>query len=231
MPVATRTSRSRRRRRRTRRPSFRSMGHRALQSARLHCSRRCGTPVSAQVSLWISRRSQRFDHIGAMLVWRTWGRVPPSRLQLKREHEIFFGACESAEAVASSPARRPTGFRCCSPSAGRVGGERARSGDAPALRAIAFDEATVVRQPLLRPCANFPRRSTRSARSTGITALVGSSSGWCSAIFGRASSAGRRGRPSSSNILGIGIVRELGRSSARSWSRDARVLRSPPSSG
>src|SRR5260370_20049886 len=58
----------------------------------------------AQISLWDLTQIQRFDHIGAMLVWRTWGRCRPGRLQLRREHEIFFGACETAEAVASSPA-------------------------------------------------------------------------------------------------------------------------------
>src|SRR5258706_7124269 len=58
----------------------------------------------AQISRWDLTQIQRFDHIGAMLVWRTWGRCRPGRLQLRQEHEIFFGACETAEAVASSPA-------------------------------------------------------------------------------------------------------------------------------
>src|SRR5438128_95003 len=53
---------------------------------------------------WDLSQIQRFDHTGALLVWRTWGRCRPGRLQLRREHEIFFGACETAEAVASSPA-------------------------------------------------------------------------------------------------------------------------------
>ena len=58
----------------------------------------------AQISLWDLTQIQRFDHIGAMLVWRTWGRCRPGRLQIRQEHEIFFGACETAEAVASSAA-------------------------------------------------------------------------------------------------------------------------------
>src|SRR6266851_7722 len=66
---------------------------RALQSraAALQSALRDAGP--AQVSLWDLTQIQRFDHIGAMLVWRTWGRCRPSRLQLKRAHEIFFGAC------------------------------------------------------------------------------------------------------------------------------------------
>src|SRR6266704_1871990 len=54
---------------------------------------------------WDLSQIQRFDHTGALLVWRAWGRCRPGRLQLRREHEIFFGACESAAAVASSPKR------------------------------------------------------------------------------------------------------------------------------
>src|SRR3989442_6458976 len=56
-------------------------------------------------ALWDLSQIQRFDHTGALLVWRAWGRCRPGRLQLRREHEIFFGACESAAAVASSPKR------------------------------------------------------------------------------------------------------------------------------
>src|SRR2546428_5165199 len=56
-------------------------------------------------AVWDLSQIQRFDHIGALLVWRAWGRCRPGRLQLRREHEIFFGACESAAAVASSPKR------------------------------------------------------------------------------------------------------------------------------
>src|SRR5258706_4585301 len=77
---------------------------RALESraAALQSALRGAGP--AQISLWDLTQIQRFDHIGAMLVWRTWGRCRPGRLQLRQEHEIFFGACETAEAVASSPA-------------------------------------------------------------------------------------------------------------------------------
>jgi len=110
----------RRRRRRTRRPSFRSMGHPRAPIAR-GCTAvgvagrrsRAGLALGSHADPAV--RPHRRDAGVANL-----GRCRPSRLQLKREHEIFFGACESAEAVASSPAA-PDGFRCCSPSGGACG--------------------------------------------------------------------------------------------------------------
>src|SRR6267378_7019880 len=57
---------------------------RTLQSA----LRDAGSSAEA----WDLSQIERFDHIGAMLVWRVWGRCRPGQLQLKREHELFFGA-------------------------------------------------------------------------------------------------------------------------------------------
>src|SRR5438445_7227808 len=54
---------------------------------------------------WDLSQIQRFDHTGALLVWRAWGRCRPGRLQLRREHEIFFGDCEAAGGVAPPPQR------------------------------------------------------------------------------------------------------------------------------
>jgi len=80
----------------------------------------------------------------------------------------------------------------------------------PALRAIAIDAATVVRQPLLRPWREFSAAIYKiGAQALGITALVGFLIGWCSAIFRPSSFGWSRGRLIV-NILGIGIVRELG---------------------
>src|SRR5437879_8115777 len=56
---------------------------------------------------WDLSQIERFDHIGAMLVWRVWGRCRPGKLQLKREHEIFFGACESRSEEHTSELQSP----------------------------------------------------------------------------------------------------------------------------
>src|SRR5258708_31985996 len=70
---------------------------RALESraAALQSALRDAGP--AQVSLWDLTQIQRFDHIGAMLVWRTWGRCRPGRLQPRREDGEFFGRGETGQ--------------------------------------------------------------------------------------------------------------------------------------
>jgi len=93
---------------------------RALQSraAALQSALRDAGP--AQVSLWDLTQIQRFDHIGAMLVWRTWagaGRAGCSSSASTR----YFSARANRPKPSHPRRRRPTGFRCCSPSGGACG--------------------------------------------------------------------------------------------------------------
>jgi len=184
---------------------------RALQSraAALQSALRDAGP--AQVSLWDLTQIQRFDHIGAMLVWRTWGRCRPSRLQLNREHEIFFGACESAEAVASAPAA-PDRFPLLL-ALGR--GVWAVSGHVLEMLQLfgqlLIDAATVVRQPLLRPWREFSAAIYKiGAQALGITALVGFLIGVVLSYLSAEQLRLVGADVFIVNILGIGIVRELG---------------------
>jgi len=184
---------------------------RALQSraAALQSALRDAGP--AQVSLWDLTQIERFDHIGAMLVWRTWGRCRPSRLQLKREHEIFFGACESAEAVASSPAA-PDRFPLLL-ALGR--GVWAVSGHVLEMLQLfgqlLIDAATVARQPLLRPWREFSAAIYKiGAQALGITALVGFLIGVVLSYLSAEQLRLVGADVFIVNILGIGIVRELG---------------------
>ena len=184
---------------------------RALESraAALQSALRDAGP--AQVSLWDLTQIQRFDHIGAMLVWRTWGSCRPSRLQLKREHEIFFGACESAEAVASSPAA-PDRFPLLL-ALGR--GVWAVSGHVLEMLQLfgqlLIDAATVVRQPHLRPWREFSAAIYKiGAQALGITALVGFLIGVVLSYLSAEQLRLVGADVFIVNILGIGIVRELG---------------------
>src|SRR5258708_35087267 len=147
---------------------------RALQSraAALQSALRDAGP--AEVSLWDLTQIQRFDHIGAMLVWRPWGRCRPGRLQLRREHEIFFGACETAEAVASSPAA-PERFPLLL-ALGR--GVWAVTGHVLEMLQLfgqlLIDAASAARQPLLRPWREFSAGIYKiGGQALGITPLVG----------------------------------------------------------
>ncbi len=160
---------------------------------------------------WDLSQVERFDHIGALLLWRAWGRCRPGKLQLRREHEIFFGACEAADAVASSPKR----FDPISLAAtlGRVALAVSRH----ALEIIQLfgqlliDAAAVTRQPLLRPWREFSAGIFRiGAQALGITAMVGFLIG---VVLSYLSAEQLRLVGADAliiNILGIGIIRELG---------------------
>ena len=160
---------------------------------------------------WDLSQIERFDHIGAMLVWRVWGRCRPGRLQLKREHEIFFGACESAEAVASSPAA-PGRF----PLLIALGRDVwAVSGHVLEMLQLfgqlLIDAATVVRQPPLRPWREFSAAIYKiGAQALGITALVGFLIGVVLSYLSAEQLRLVGADVFIVNILGIGIVRELG---------------------
>jgi len=165
----------------------------------------------AQISLWDLTQIQRFDHIGAMLVWRTWGRCRPGRLQLRQEHEIFFGACETAEAVAS-PLAVPDRFPLLL-ALGR--GVWAVTGHVvemlQLLGQLLIDAASVARQPPLRPWREFSAGIYKiGAQALGITALVGFLIGVVLSYLSAEQLRLVGADVFIVNILGIGIVRELG---------------------
>ncbi len=145
---------------------------------------------------WDLSQIERFDH---------------GKLQLKREHEIFFGACESAEAVASSPAA-PDRF----PLLLALGRDVwAVSGHVLEMLQLfgqlLIDAATVVRQPLLRPWREFSAAIYKiGAQALGITALVGFLIGVVLSYLSAEQLRLVGADVFIVNILGIGIVRELG---------------------
>src|SRR5438132_7965544 len=104
---------------------------------------------------WDLSQIERFDHIGAMLVWRVWGRCRPGKLQLKREHEIFFGACEESAGAAAS---RPKGVDPLSFVIAVGRGAWAATGHAVGFLKLSGQwfiiAGAVTGQPLLRPGPN-----------------------------------------------------------------------------
>src|SRR5258705_115460 len=161
---------------------------------------------------WDLAQIERFDHIGAMLVWRVWGRCRPGKLQLKREHEIFFGACEGAgRAAASSPKRAdPLSLIIAL-------GRGASLVTTHALEMLELfgqlliDAVAVARQPLLRPWREFSANVYRiGAQALAITALVGFLIGVVLSYLSAEQLRLVGVDVFIVNILGIGIIRELG---------------------
>jgi len=168
--------------------------------------------AGSSAGAWDLSQIERFDHIGAMLVWRVWGRCRPGKLQLKREHEIFFGACEgAARAAASSPKRAdPLSLLIAL-------GRGASLVTTHALEMLELfgqlliDAVAVARQPLLRPWREFSANVYRiGAQALAITALVGFLIGVVLSYLSAEQLRLVGADVFIVNILGIGIIRELG---------------------
>jgi phospholipid/cholesterol/gamma-HCH transport system permease protein len=167
--------------------------------------------VSAEAR-WDLSQIERFDHIGAMLLWRVWGRCRPGKLQLKREHEIFFGACEESAGAAVSLPRRPDPLSYLA-----ALGRAAWAATAHAVEILRLfgqlliDSLAVTRQPLLRPWREFSAGVYRiGAQALGITALVGFLIGVVLSYLSAEQLRLVGADVFIVNILGIGIIRELG---------------------
>jgi len=178
---------------------------RALQSA----LREAGPVNAAQ---WDLSRIERFDHIGAMLVWRAWDRCRPMKLQLRTEHEIFFGACEGSLGASVSRLQPRDPFR---PVIAVGRGVLAAAGHALEMVTLfgqlLIDAVAVARQPLLRPWREFSASVySIGAQALGITALVGFLIGVVLSYLSAEQLRLVGADVFIVNILGVGIIRELG---------------------
>lgn len=185
---------------------------RALESraVALKSALRGAGPVNA--AHWDLLQIQRFDHIGAMLVWRAWDRCRPNHLELRREHEIFFGACEGSAGAAVSPARAldPLG-----PVLALGRGVLTAGGHALEILQLfgqlLLDAAALIRRPLLRPWREFSAGIySIGAQALGITALVGFLIGVVLSYLSAEQLRLVGADVFIVNILGVGIIRELG---------------------
>src|SRR3989304_580170 len=61
--------------------------------------------ATARDARWDLSKVQRLDHIGALLIWREWGRKRPARIELRPEHELFFANVEGTGALVSGRRR------------------------------------------------------------------------------------------------------------------------------
>ena len=167
---------------------------------------------SVNAADWDLSQIQRFDHIGAMLVWRAWGRCRPMRLQLRREHETFFGACEGSagDGALARPALDPL-----APVVAVGRGVIAATGHAidilQLFGQLLLDAAAIVPRPHLRPWREFSAGIyTIGAQALGITALVGFLIGVVLSYLSAEQLRLVGADVYIVNILGIGIIRELG---------------------
>ena len=154
---------------------------------------------------------ERLDHIGALMLWRVWGKSRPRELQLRREHEIFFTDLEvSGETLPVERRFDPLGPLLVLGSVGLALAEHTLA-IVQLFGQLLFDAVAVLRQPLLRPWREFSAGVySIGAQALGITAMVGFLIG---VVLSYLSSEQLRLVGADTfiiNILGIGIIRELG---------------------
>ena len=166
-------------------------------------------PVNA--ASWDLSQIQRFDHIGAMLVWHVWGHCRPIKLELRREHEIFFGDCEGATGHAAVPKRRDPLAPVLALGRGVIAAGEHALEMVQLFGQLLLDAAAIIPRPRLRPWREFSAGIyTIGAQALGITALVGFLIGVVLSYLSAEQLRLVGADIFIVNILGVGIVRELG---------------------
>ena len=167
--------------------------------------------TAGEAGTWDLSGVQRLDHIGALLLWQAWGKRRPTQLSLRPEHEIFFSNLDKP-VVAATPERvidwlapvRRLGLTMLfvlghATDIVRLFGQ------------MLIDSMVLLRRPLRGPWREISASIYRAgSEALGITAAVGCLIG---VTLSYLSSEQLRTFGADSfivNILGIGIVRELG---------------------
>ncbi len=159
---------------------------------------------------WDLSRIQRLDHIGALLIWRAWGKRRPGRLALAPEHEVFFSNLDSTADAASVAPFDPLG---------PVRGLGARMlhtrehllGMAELIGQILIDSLSLMRRPLRGPWREISASVFRvGTQALGITALVGFLIGVVLSYLSAEQLKAFGANIFIINLLGMGIIRELG---------------------
>ncbi len=182
---------------------------RALETRAASLGRRLAG--NARLERWDLTQVQRLDHVGALLIWRAWGKRRPAALVLKPEHEMFLANVQGSGAAARAP------WRIDLLAAVRALGKLVLSASSHFLSALTLfgqlliDMAALLRHPTLGPwreiSANVYRTGTQALAITATVGfLIGIVLSYLSAeqlkLFGANSFI--------VNILGIGIIREMG---------------------
>jgi len=175
---------------------------RALQQALL---------ANTRDARWDLSKVQRLDHIGALLIWREWGRKRPARIELRPEHEIFFANVEGTGALVSGR-RRIDGFAPVRALGAWMLGAGEHAADIVRLLGqMLIDSMVLLRRPARGPWREISASVHRvGTQALGITAAVGFLIGIVLSYLSSEQLKAFGANVFIVNILGIGIIRELG---------------------
>ncbi len=167
--------------------------------------------AAGSVRGWDLSAVQRLDHIGALLLWRAWGKRRPDTLALRPEHELFFANLEGEMPEAAAERR----LDLLAPV--YAAGQAALLVADHAIDIIRLfgqmliDSISLVRNPARGPWREISASVYRAgAEALGITAAVGCLIGVTLSYLSSEQLRTFGADAFIVNILGIGIVRELG---------------------
>lgn len=158
---------------------------------------------------WDLSNIKSLDHIGAQLLWDAWGRTRPAHLILAPQHQAFFERLEQAGTLELPEVRKPS---LSASLHARVSGVGNHARDLVMLTGqLMIDFGQLATKPWKGPWKEISANVFRAGyQALGITALVGFLIG---VVLSYLSSLQLRTFGADIylvNILGMGIIRELG---------------------
>ena len=159
---------------------------------------------------WDLSAIERLDHIGALLIWRAWGKQRPADLVLRPEHESFFAQLGESTVPAAPPHYDPATL------VRALGGRVLAFADhivatVALLGQTLLDTARMLRRPWLGPWREVSAAVYRTGtQAMGITAGVGFLIGVVLSYLSSEQLKSFGANVFIINILGIGVIRELG---------------------
>jgi phospholipid/cholesterol/gamma-HCH transport system permease protein len=160
---------------------------------------------------WDLTGVQRLDHVGALLLWRSWARKRPEHLRLAPAHELFFERLDHADGAAHGALGRSLLDPLIALGRGALNLGSHLAGIVRLAGQVVLDAGWVVANPTRGPWREVSATLYKAgAQALAITALVGFLIG---IVLSYLSSEQLRTFGAGIyviNIVGIGIIRELG---------------------
>ncbi len=170
------------------------------------------TQASTQVDLeWNLTQITALDHIGAQMLWQTWGKKRPPQLITNPAHDSLFERLEQVSKLRIPIAPKPRLTRIMRLGARMLDFFEHLLGFVALLGQLMLDIARFIRHPLDGPWKELSANVYRTGfQALGITALVGMLIGVVLSYLSAQQLSTFGGDLFIVNILGMSIIRELG---------------------